>query len=358
MRFNARAWVSWLVAVAAAALVTRNPLYTIVLLLILAVVAEVCAVPEARVELPLVRIGAFFVVFAALFNVLSVHVGRTVLFQFPSSWPWIGGPITLEAAVFGAISGLVLFALLVVFTVFNAVVPANELIRLTPAALRELGVVVLIAVTYVPETRRQLQRIREAQAIRGHRLRGVRDWRPIVIPLLIGGLERAMGVAEAMVARGYGATVDVAQPLAMRAGLAAGLAAAFAGWFLAFWLGWPGWLVMAAGVALIAMLIWHANRGLLQTRYRPQAWTTADTGLVVTAVLCLSLLFLPLPFVDRATLFYSPYPSLTLPRFDPFLGMALVLLAFPALATAAGNYEAGMGEQGQEAISHDHHRPT
>ena len=48
-----------------------------------------------------------------------------------------------------------------------------------------------MAITYVPETARHFQRIREAQAIRGHRLRGLRDWRPIVIPLLVGGLERA-----------------------------------------------------------------------------------------------------------------------------------------------------------------------
>ena len=77
---------------------------------------------------------------------------------------------------------------------------------MAPRAFYDLGVVVLIALTYVPQTMQQWQRIREAQAIRGHRWRGVRDWQPLVIPLFIGGLERAMALAEAMVARGYGAT--------------------------------------------------------------------------------------------------------------------------------------------------------
>ena len=36
-------------------------------------------------------------------------------------------------------------------------------------------------------------RIREAQAVRGHRVQGIRDWLPIVVPLLVSGLERAMG---------------------------------------------------------------------------------------------------------------------------------------------------------------------
>ena len=74
-----------------------------------------------------------------------------------------------------------------VLTLALLVVPTAELAGLTPTALYELGLVLLVAITYVPETARHFQRIREAQAIRGHRLRGLRDWRPIVIPLLVGG---------------------------------------------------------------------------------------------------------------------------------------------------------------------------
>jgi energy-coupling factor transport system permease protein len=70
----------------------------------------------------------------------------------PENWWVIGGSLTLEAAVYGVISGLTLVTLLALFLAFNSAVPASELIRLTPRAFANIGLVVMIAVTYVPET--------------------------------------------------------------------------------------------------------------------------------------------------------------------------------------------------------------
>ena len=39
---------------------------------------------------------------------------------------------------------------------------------------------------------------------------------------------------------------------------------------------------------------------------------------------------MPLPLVDRATLHYSPYPGITLPTFDPLIGLGLLGLLMPA----------------------------
>jgi energy-coupling factor transport system permease protein len=211
------------------------------------------------------------------------------------------------------------------------VVTTGELVRLAPRALRDLAVVVLIALTYVPETMHQLNRIREAQAIRGHQVKGIRDWQPVLIPLLIGGLERAMGVAEAMVARGYGSTADSRQPLGVQLLLLIGLLASFVGWMLSFWVGWPGWLVMAAGIAMIGYLLWYLGRRTPFTRYRTKRMTVWNVGLMATAVLAVSLLIIPLPILDRATLAYSPYPQLALPGFNVFIGLILLLLIYPAV---------------------------
>jgi energy-coupling factor transport system permease protein len=205
--FDARSWTVWLLAMAVMTMLTRNPVYTLLLLLVARVVGSVCAQPTAvGLKLPLFRIGVHCAPALHALQHLSVHIGETVLARLPAAWPYIGGPLTLEGAVYGAMNGLILLTLLVIFSSFNQIVPTGDLIRLAPPALRDLSVVILIAITYLPETSRQLQRIREAQAVRGHQLRGVRDWPPLVLPLLISGLERAMGVAEAMVARGYGAT--------------------------------------------------------------------------------------------------------------------------------------------------------
>jgi energy-coupling factor transport system permease protein len=329
--FDARGWMTWLMAAAVMTMLTRNPLYTLMILLAAQVVEKVCALPDVGLNLPLARIGLILLIFSTLLNVLFVHIGATVLLRLPGSWPYIGGPLTLEAAVFGLGNGLILLTLLVIFTTFNKVVTTGELVRLAPRALRDLAVVVLIGLTYVPETMNQLRRIREAQAIRGHQIRGLGDWRPVLIPLLIGGLERAMGVAEAMVARGYGSTTDVRQPLWVQLLLLAGLLAAFVGWVLSFWIGWPGWLVMAAGIVAIGFLLWQLGQQTPFTRYRPDRLSGWNVGMMGTAVLAVILFIIPMPFLDRATLAYTPYPQLAGPGFDVFFGLIILLLIYPAV---------------------------
>ncbi|MFO7541020.1 MAG: energy-coupling factor transporter transmembrane component T [Chloroflexota bacterium] len=326
---HTHAWLVWLVAAAVLALSARNPLYLLLLLLSARLVAVTCARPDATLSLPLLRLGLLILFFATTFNALFVHIGSTVLFHLPAAWPLIGGAITLEAAVYGAINGLVLWTLLAVFDAINQIIPTANLVRLTPRALRDLGVVILIAVTYVPQTIQQVQRIQEAQAIRGNRLRHWRDWRPVLTPLLVGGLERAMVLAETMVARGYGSTSDAQQTWLVRLLLLLALALAFSGWLWSFWVGWPGWLLLAAGLLLLAGWLWQAGQQVSVSRYRAQPWTSRDMGLVVTAVL--PLLLLLWPWFDRSTLSYSPYLTLSLPPFDPILGAVILCLVYPAL---------------------------
>jgi energy-coupling factor transport system permease protein len=327
---DARAWLAWLLAAATLTMVARNPLYSLIILLAAHSVTITRGQPRTVLPLSLWRLALVILPLAILFNMLSVHIGQTVLARLPESWPFIGGVITLEAAVYGAANGLLLLALLAVFLAFNATVPVNALVRLTPRAFHDLGVVTLIALTYVPETITHLKRIRDAQAIRGHRLRGVRDWAPVVIPLLIGGLERAMGLAEAMVARGYGAMAVTRQSTWVRALLALSLVVALTGWLVALWWGWPGWLLLlAAGVGVMALIQWR-SRAVAHSRYRPSKWGYEETALLTVALLPLIVILLPGPFVDQSTLTYSPYPLWQWPPFDAFIGLSLAALALPA----------------------------
>jgi len=337
--FRAQAWGVWLLAGGALVLATRNPLFLLLLLAISRVTQATCATGPAGSRLRYGRIAAFILVFATLFNLLTAHVGETVLLTLPAGWWLIGGPITLEAAVYGFITGLGLVTLLSFFVAFNAIVPTGELIGLVPAALYELGLVLLLAITYAPETGRQLQRIREAQAIRGHRVRGLRDWRPIVIPLLVGGLERAMNLAETMVARGFGAVAHVATPWRVRLGLLAGLALTLAGALRLAWAGADGWALIGAGAVAVGLAYRALSRDVRRTRYRPRPWTTADTAIVVGALLPLVLL-LPLLALAGAGLAYEPYPRLSLPAFSPWAGLLLRGLATPAAWQATPTREA------------------
>ena len=99
----------------------------------------------AALRLPFWRLAGAILLFSTLFNLLTAHVGETELAVLPDGWWLIGGPLTLEAAVYGFITGLSLMTLLSLFLAFNAIVPTTELAGLTPAALYELGLVLLVA---------------------------------------------------------------------------------------------------------------------------------------------------------------------------------------------------------------------
>ncbi|HUS94123.1 MAG TPA: energy-coupling factor transporter transmembrane component T [Patescibacteria group bacterium] len=336
MIMNARAWVVWVGAAMVATMVAQNPLYSLTILMAALVVSQNFGRQDNGFRLPIGRISLFVVAFSAVYTALFVHEGTTILFELPD-WPLIGGAITLEALVEGASNGLVLVALLAIFAALNAIVPVSELVRLVPGALHDLGVVILVAVTYVPETRRQLTRIRQAQEIRGHQLSGVRDWQPIVVPLLVGGLERSMRLAETMVARGYGATTHKNSSTGERLLLVLGLVAALTGWLLVLWLGWPGWLLLASGLLAVVVILVRRGRAIRRTRYRVEVWSRRDILLVTVAIVALLAVLVPWSWVDQSSLAYSPFQTVSLPPYDLFIGLALASLALPAfLATRKG----------------------
>jgi energy-coupling factor transport system permease protein len=338
-----------------AALSTRNPLYVVLILLVATSVDRATARFRLRRlpfrPLPLALLG---VVTGGLLNALSAHVGETPLVHLPDWLPLLGGDVTLEALAWGATSGLTLGTIYALFYVFNQLTSVDDLMRVSPRAFHEAGLVLSIALTFVPETTRAFERIREAQAVRGHELRRARDVLPIVVPLVVGSLERSTGLAEAMVARGYGAVGDRAQPARLRALLAVGLIALLAGWLT---LGLapipaasaaptattPGvagdllmsaigarplaWVAIAGGAAAILAVLRLAGLAAPRTSYRPTRWAWPDLAVALACGLSLLCLFVLAP---PDALYYSPYPRLALPDFDAIVGLALLALLAPA----------------------------
>jgi energy-coupling factor transport system permease protein len=348
---DARVWCLWALTTLVTASSTRNPLYVFLLLLVVTVVDGTCAPAQGRrAIMPPLRFAAVAVPLAILFNGLTAHLGDTVLFhiRLPDWLPLLGGPVTLESLVFGAVNGLTLTIIFSGFATFNQVTPVRDLVRLAPRAFHEAGIVLSIALTYIPQTTRSLNRIREAQAVRGHRVRGLRDWLPIVVPLLISGLERSMGLAESMVARGYGATSDRGQTPRIQRLLALGLFMLLGGWLAFLFLEpWKGIAVgvMILGAGLVVGVVWLAGRTVSHTSYRARRWTARDTLAALGCGLTLIVALLPLPLVNRATLTYSPYPHLTFPVFDPFIGLGLLGLLVPAVVATAGQTDQAQPSQ-------------
>jgi hypothetical protein len=152
-----------------------------------------------------------------------------------------------------------------------------------------------------------------------------------LIPLLVGGLERAMRLSESMVSRGFGATSSTGQGRADRLGILVGLAAAFAGWLVALMGSQLGWLLVLGGATVVVVVLWRRGRHARRTNYLPSRWHFGDVLLMVTAVVAILIVMPPWPFLDQSSLSYSTYPQLQLPAVDWLMALVLAAMAIPAL---------------------------
>ena len=342
------AWLAWLVAAVAALSATRNPFYLLLAVMCLALVGVSLPQEPSRLPRPFAawKFGLLLIGIAAVFNALTSHYGETRLFTIPGRLLLVSGDVTVEALIYGATNGLALAGLLGAFWVLGQALPVRALVGLIPRAFYPLAVVATIGVTYLPATLRQFQQIREAQAVRGHALRGLRDWPPLFMPLLVGGLERALQLSEAMTARGFASqgkpvasTLQRAWP---RLAMLAGLLLLAGGWVmrLSGKAEWIGWLALVGGICLIGLGLWASGQRYPRSTYRPPPWRIKDTFTLMGALLVLAVLWLPLPGLGSAALWYTPYPVLHIPPFDARLGVALLGLLGP-LGGMQGKREKG-----------------
>jgi energy-coupling factor transport system permease protein len=343
--FHTTTWLLWLLAALLPTLLSKNPWY---MLLLLAVAGADYYLlgrdsPVAQSWGFFLRLGLFLVVFSVAFNLLFSSYGATELFQLPR-WRLtsgraiifqIGGPVTLEGLAYGLANGLSLMAILMTLATFNTLVDHYLLLRSIPRFLYQTAVIISIAVTFVPLMVVAQREIREAQALRGHRFRGLRDLLPLFVALLVEGLERAIGLAESMEARGFGGRPGasaVRRELLFRAAIAFSLFILLTGAFaLAYFpFKWPGGLLAAVGAGVLLLTLWLIGRSVERSRYRRELWRRRDTVVSLACGFSLGLVSL-LWLADKATLKFYPYPRLSLPPFNPLAGLALLALLAPTV---------------------------
>ncbi len=312
---------------------TRNPLYLVLLLLVLNMIFMVWNEPVEGRSVAIIspiKFSLFLVISVTIFNTITSHYGETVFFTIPGNIPLISGPVTLEAVLYGFSNGLLLAGMLTAFTILNVVLPISALIRLVPRAFYPLSIVVSIAITFLPSTRRQIEQVIEAQAIRGHRTRGVGDWLPLFLPLLTGGLERSMQLAETMTARGFAGSQG-AFTAQNRFVIIGGLLLAAAGWIGSQASAYHtlGIGLLLGGIALIGLAIWQVGKQMPRASYKNEAWLGRDY-LSVGASLALMALWLGgLPQSIKASLTYQPYPQAAFPAFNGWVGALILVLLLP-----------------------------
>lgn len=353
--YHTGAIVLWLIGALLPALLTQNPLY--LLLLLVGVGLTYRSLGNLRKEQPgwgnLLKFSLVLVLLSVVFNMLLVNVGRTPLFPLPE-FRWtvgpeakpttllrLGGQVTLESVAFGFSRGLGLMVILVIFATFNILIDYYQLLRGMPRFLYQSAIVLSIAITFIPQMVVAQREIREAQALRGHRFRGLRDLLPLFITLLAEGLERSLTLAESMEARGFsrGDMQDgtpaqaISAPLLLNGSIALALALILVGAFgrsmADFQL--AGSISLGLGGLLLAGTLWKIGRSIQRSRYRRELWRRQDWLLAATAAASICLILF-VRFNDRAALIFYPYPRFSLPEFNPLLGLACLLPIAPTLA--------------------------
>jgi energy-coupling factor transport system permease protein len=252
------AWILWATCAGLAAFSTTNPLY---LALLVAVAWLVYAVH--RVPGPSARSFRLFLMFGLFAMAL-----RSGLVLF--------GTVNAENVAFASLEGMRLGVLLVVFGTFNGVTDPFGVLRLAPRRFHEPALAAALALSIAPRTIAAAVRVREAQRMRGIRVRGLGALPSLAVPVLETGMEEAVTLAESMDARGHG-------------------------------------------------------RGS-RTRYRPQPWTGASFAIVVAGLVAAGG-FTAATFGGWGDLHPSTFPIMW-PQASPALIVACCLLAVPALLPA------------------------
>ncbi|HEV2065724.1 MAG TPA: energy-coupling factor transporter transmembrane component T [Thermomicrobiales bacterium] len=349
-RLDSRAWILWAIAAMVPVLIGRHPLVIGEILVIVVVVRIAWASRVATAGVGwLIRLGMVVLSISVIFNVLTVHAGDRVLARLPESLPVIGGVLTLNALVYGLVSALALFTLLLIGTTTGALLVWMDLFRLLPRRLAPIAVAGSVTWAFLPRTAAAFSQIREAQMMRGHRVRTGRDVLPLVMPLLAGGLERSLTTAEALEARGFGASLTPSgepQPSSwsLRLGITIALVALLGGSYcLLVGLVLVGITLMLFGGGALAAALSPPRRGSRipqPTRYHDMVWRREDMIVSAAAVGVLGVTFGRM-MVSPAGFRFDPYPALELPGTDLPLMIALSALLLPAMF-APGTDSAGI----------------
>ncbi len=200
---NPRALAVWSFAGMTIALASGNPLYRLLVLLCALNVLVALRRPEVRLRglcFALLVAGAI----AIVVTTLASHTGDHVLVTLPSSIPVVGGPLTIEAALFGASTGAGIAAAVLAAAPLSLVLEPHALVDALPSALARTGAAIGTALNLIPGIARSAVEIRDAQRMRGWRPHRVREWPDLAVPVVLTALEGSITLAEAMEARGYG----------------------------------------------------------------------------------------------------------------------------------------------------------
>ncbi|RKT55075.1 CbiQ family ECF transporter T component [Saccharothrix australiensis] len=339
------AWWLWALALAAVASRTTNPLVLGLVIAVAGFVAVSCRAdtPWADSYGVFLKFGLAVIGIRVLFHVVLGGVGGpTVLFTLPEvplpAWARgirLGGPVTAEGVVFALYQGLQLATLLCCVGAANALANAKRLLRSLPAALYEVSVAVVVAMTVAPQLVAGARSVRRARALRGESVRGVRAVKVLLVPVLEDAFERSLVLAAAMDSRGYGRNAGLPTGTRVLTG------ALVLGGLVGLCVGAYGLLdgsappvvgtpVLLLGAALAITGLWTGSRRVRRSRYRPDTWGAREALIVGSGLVAALATYLAPAALGGAALVTSTVP-LEAPALPPLPVLGLLCALAPVL---------------------------
>ena len=341
---HAVTWLAWAVSAAATVQLASSPVYvSLVIGAALVIVAAHGRETALGAAFPLLLgAGIAFAVLRVVLTAATTHgVGGAWLTLPAVTLPALLGGFTVGGTVEGpvvlgaAAEGFAVVGIVAAFAAFNAVVSHAELVETAPRAFHEPGLVVTVALAFVPATVSAVRSIREADRARtgGRVVRRGRLLRQLV-PLLESGMEKGVALSESMEARGFAHHgPGPGERAAGWAGLLSLLA--LGGGFVALVGGAEvvALLLAATGVAALVAAVAIASRGSGRVRYRPRRLTPTDAAVGLASVLAPAGA-VALGLAGDDTLRWAADP-LALPAVDPLACLVVLLLLAPAFVPAS-----------------------
>ena len=299
--------------------------------------------PWSRSFSVFLKLGLVVIVIRLVFQViLGSPIGDHVLVSLPviplPEWMAslrLGGDITWESIIFAACDGFRLAVLLACVGAANSLASPSRLLKSMPAALYEVGVAVVVAMTFAPQLVTDLGRVRQARRLRGRTNKGVRGAAGAALPVLEGALDRAGTLAAAMDSRGYGSTgqlpirirrITVALVLGGLLGVCIGLYGLLSADTSAI----AGAPILLVGISASIIGMWLGGRRSIRTRYRADPWRLPEW------IVCLSGIGAAVGVITAGIINPASITISVVPLLWPALPLAALIViligALPAIA--------------------------
>lgn len=340
------AWWLWAIGLAVAASRTTNPLLLILIVATCAVVvhARKPDAPWARSFRYFLILGAIIVLVRVVFQViLGAAIGTNLIVDLPGvTLPtWLaglrlGGPVYLESLLGGLYDGMRLATLVICVGAANSLASPTRLLKSVPAALYEVGVAVVVALSFTPRLVESIVGIRSTRRLRGRSETGIRAVAASAVPVLHKALEDSVVLAAAMDSRGYGrkATLSRRARRLSSISILIGLVTMVIGTYGLLAPDTPA--VVSVGLIALGLIgatlgTAAAGRTSVRTVYRPDPWWLPEWWVAISATV------VAVVFVVTDSLTPTAMQTTTMPPVFPALPLACVVaLGFamtPALIT-------------------------